>query len=470
MIVPKRIDKICGVPFSPETRGVRVAPLRGNHYYAFNYDQPSGVKLLRGSIARRLLRLVAEGSGVPQITACRTREDLALAKHRLLFVKEDPSLYNPGFNSNQKSFHIWLHVINGCNFRCFYCYIPHLQSHIDPALINKYSMSEETARAVIDGLLAFCRQNRIPRLHIKFAGGEPSLNLPLIESFCKTMTAAAGDTQVSYGMISNGTFSTEKIAPILTAYGLRISISIDGFETTHDRTRFLISGNRRVGSWAKVRGNIHWLLANGIRPYLLFTLTRNNASSAETFASWAHSHGLGFRISPIRLRRAPTEQELDLLLRCTSSLYTRLGKEMPTSLDFERDARFAEWNLQKRKLAACGSCRNYVAVSEIGEIRSCQMSDQQGYNFRTHTLDQALQGFRQVPTTALLAQPHLKTGACTECEYYRVCVGGCPQHTISVHGTSDVPSPWCRLYGTLMPIYIKAKAEHMLRQISALCR
>lgn len=196
-------------------------------------------------------------------------------------------------------------------------------------------------------------------------------------------------------------------------------------------------------------------------------MTKRNASSLSAFASWAHAQGLGFRLSPVRLPRPPTVEELEVVSEHTSSLYFQLGRKMPTSLNFERDARFAEWNLRKKKMIACGSCRNYLAVSETGEIRSCQMAVASNFNIHTHTIDQALVGFRLKADTELLAQPHLKAGPCTTCEYYHVCCGGCPQHTTAVYGTSDIPSPWCSLFGTLIPIYVKAKAHHLWRQVLA---
>jgi sulfatase maturation enzyme AslB (radical SAM superfamily) len=61
--------------------------------------------------------------------------------------------------------------------------------------------------------------------------------------------------------------------------------------------------------------------------------------------------------------------------------------------------------------------------------------------------------------------PEEKNGPCTKCEYFHVCTGGCPQHTIAVTKTGDLPSPWCGVFGNLLPKYIEARARHMLRQL-----
>jgi len=360
-----------------------------------------------------------------------------------------------------------LHVINGCNLRCFYCYIPHLESRIDPAEVSNHSLSDETAECVIRRLLEFCRVNRFTRLHIKFAGGEPTLNLPVIENFCRSATTAARDIRLSFGMISNGSFAVKDVQPLLARYNINLSISIDGFKDYHDQVRFVVLGDHRIGTWSMIEQNIQALLGFGIKPYILSTVTKRNAPSLQDFAYWAHSLGLGFRLSPVRLRQAPSELETEMIASQISSLYSWLGTTMPTSLNFERDARFAEWNLHKKKFNACGSCRNYIAVTEAGEIRSCQMSPSSPFNVHGHTINEALIGFQRHPNTATLAQPMLKNGACTKCEYYHVCSGGCPQHTLAVYGSTQHPSPWCKVFGEIAPVYIKAKATHLRRQLDA---
>jgi uncharacterized protein len=445
---------------------VHIAPLDSSFYYAFNFDEPSGVKLLRGALAERLLILKQNPKPVPEIDTYFTGLDRVLAAHKLLLVKSDPQAYYSRPPSAKKSFNVWLHVINGCNLKCFYCYIPQLESHINPAVINSNSLSNETAHCIIERLLAFCRTNGFTHLRIKFAGGEPTLNMPVVEQFCHSITEAAGDLHVSFGMISNGTFSIDDVQPLLTRHNISLSISVDGFESYHDRVRFSVSDGQRMGTWSTIERNITALMNFGIMPYLLYTVTKLNAASLHKFAEWAHSRKLGFRLSPVRLRRASLGPEIDEISSHISSLYSWLGASMPTSLMFERDARFAEWNLKKKKLSACGSCRNYLALTETGEIRPCQMSPSSPFNILGHTIDEALNGFRSHPHTATLADPSLKIGACKRCEYYHVCSGGCPQHTLSVQGVTDTPSPWCRLFGETAHPYIKAKALHLRRQLA----
>jgi uncharacterized protein len=402
------------------------------------------------------------------VERCISQSDQILAKHGLIRDNSGATRQLESITTKKHLFSVWLHVVNGGNFRCFYCYIPELKATVDPEVINKHSISPLTSELVIDRLLEFARENNYSSLHVKFAGGEPTLNLPAIVHFCETSIKQAADIQVSFGIISNGSFSCDEVIPILRRYSFSISLSVDGFRESHNQIRFEILDREKIGSWDTLDRNVERLQDAGLTPYFLYTVTKLNAESLIPFANWAHSRGIGFRLSPVRRPSAPTSSENNILIKNITELYTHLGVNMPTSLNFGRDARFAEWNLKKRKISSCGSCRNYVAVSEVGQIRPCQMSVSEGVSIGQHSIREALVIFQQADSTALIARPEHRRGACTRCEFFHVCTGGCPQHTSSVHGTVEHPSPWCQLYGTIMPVYIKAKAKHMWRQICAL--
>lgn len=302
----------------------------------------------------------------------------------------------------------------------------------------------------------------------KSKAGEPSLNVKVIDHFCQSLLASGTGIHVTFGLISNGSFAFPPISALLERYNIRMSISVDGFQHSHDQVRFTMNGNERLGTWSIVEQNVDHLIRSGIPPYLLYTITPLNATSVEQFTTWAHSRGLGFRVSPVRMKRPPSDSEIQTVKTALESLYASLAHTMPVDLHFERDARFAEWNLKKKKAGAWGSCRNYVAITEKGEIRPCQMSARTDFNVALHTIDQALTGFSQDSSTRPIAEPATRTGACTQCEYYHVCAGGCPQHTLAPRGSADQPSSRCNLFGGLMLTYVKAKGQHLRRKIAFL--
>jgi radical SAM protein with 4Fe4S-binding SPASM domain len=73
-------------------------------------------------------------------------------------------------------------------------------------------------------------------------GGEPLLHPDFFE-----IMAHARDAGLSWGMTSNATLITPRVAQRLAEVGMRtISVSIDGLEATHDRLRATPGGYRRA--------------------------------------------------------------------------------------------------------------------------------------------------------------------------------------------------------------------------------
>ena len=64
----------------------------------------------------------------------------------------------------------WLHVANACNLRCSYCYL----TKTDEA------MSDETGRQAVRAVFRSARAGGFRAVKLKYAGGEPTLNLPLV--------------------------------------------------------------------------------------------------------------------------------------------------------------------------------------------------------------------------------------------------------------------------------------------------
>ena len=61
----------------------------------------------------------------------------------------------------------WLHITNACNLRCDYCYL----------VKSNDCMTEQVEHACIDALVRSAVSGGFRRIKIKFAGGEPSLQV-----------------------------------------------------------------------------------------------------------------------------------------------------------------------------------------------------------------------------------------------------------------------------------------------------
>lgn len=439
-------------PYSREARSVSVCELPSGFSYAFDYEHPNDVVLLSPRGAARLKELMA---GSPPVD---DELDRALAK--AMGVRSGPTA------SSGRTLSVWLHFIDACNFSCFYCYVPGLEKDADPAAIDARTMQTSDFRLVLSRLIQFARATGYRELHLKVAGGEPTLNLPRLVEFLNIAAGqASSDLNITFGMISNGSFSAEELLPILERFDVGLSLSIDGVGPSHDRIRYERQDGAKLGTWRAVSDNARRLADAGRPPYLLYTVTPANYADIHSFGDFARSHGLGYRLSLLRSSRGPSPEWQDRILEELVALYRRLAQVQPTAMPIARFARFAEWSLAKRKELACSTCRDYFAVDARGRAASCQMAfDRPLGSLVEAPFEEITAAALSRPDTRMLGNPSSRTGACTRCTYFHVCAGGCPQHTLRARGSTDVPSVWCRVYGALVPVYVEAIASQMDRR------
>jgi uncharacterized protein len=139
-----------------------------------------------------------------------------------------------------------------CNFACDYCY----QGDRDD--YNKFAekMTLETAARV--GLWIERELDRVRpgRLTLMFFGGEPLLNVPVMNYLAEQVSRAAAERSVplTMTMITNGLLLTPEIVDRLVPLGLKsVKITLDGDRDTHNRMRPLRGGQ---GTFDRIVENI----------------------------------------------------------------------------------------------------------------------------------------------------------------------------------------------------------------------
>jgi uncharacterized protein len=171
-----------------------------------------------------------------------------------------------------------LHVSARCNLRCDYCYL----GRSDGGL-----MSEDVALRAFDLLLD--ESLGAPRLSVVFFGGEPLLNLALIERVAREARrrASAEGRTVSFHITTNGTLLTPEAAERLSAVGASVLVSIDGDRAGHDAHRRFEDGR---GSYDAIADNLA-RLPGGFSIAARATVTE---SSPALPVLVRHLEGLGF--------------------------------------------------------------------------------------------------------------------------------------------------------------------------------
>ena len=145
---------------------------------------------------------------------------------------------------------ITFQVTEDCNLKCSYCY-----------QINKTHnrMNFETAKKFIDYIFecrtkknTFFSEENVSGLVINFIGGEPFLEIELIEKIVEYFELKFLECQESpwflehiYSFTSNGTlYFTDKVQQFIRKYRhlINISITVDGNKILHDKCRIFPNG------------------------------------------------------------------------------------------------------------------------------------------------------------------------------------------------------------------------------------
>ena len=138
-------------------------------------------------------------------------------------------------------------VTQRCNLECDYCYIGKGPSR----------MSVDVATRVVD--FAFRRTPQSEKIEIGFFGGEPLLELPLIEEIACLVRSQPGYTPERVGLtvVTNGTPVTVRALDLLCRHDIALGISCDGPPDLQDRHRRFRDGR---GTGARVEAAIRQAL------------------------------------------------------------------------------------------------------------------------------------------------------------------------------------------------------------------
>jgi len=146
-----------------------------------------------------------------------------------------------------------LNVTNRCNMSCAYCYV-------EKEVEDKEFMEWRLAKKAITDFLGLQKRHGHPKAEIRFFGGEPLLNWPVIERAIDHAESTGEGIKINYIINTNGTIMNSRISRKLSDSGVQVLISLDGIGDVNDSCRKLLSGK---GSFRKIDQCIDKLLSDG---------------------------------------------------------------------------------------------------------------------------------------------------------------------------------------------------------------
>lgn len=150
--------------------------------------------------------------------------DNTLAKNNQIFLQE---------NSNQRILNrLVIHLTNDCNMRCQYCY-----AHGGNYLSNRDIMAFDTFDQLIH---VFFQKFDVIKV-VQFFGGEPLMNIPLLQYACEQfeLRALERNYTINFGIVTNGTLMDTKFIELVKKYSINVTVSYDGHPLVNDIMRVM---------------------------------------------------------------------------------------------------------------------------------------------------------------------------------------------------------------------------------------
>lgn len=129
-----------------------------------------------------------------------------------------------------------IHLANGCNLRCLYCYANGGVYHSNTAFIENRTI--DRIFEIFYGQFDFIES-------IQLFGGEPLLNMDAIEYVCKKIEriCEGKERKTNIGLVTNGTLINDRFIDLVNQYNLQVTISYDGNEIVNDMLRIDTNNN-----------------------------------------------------------------------------------------------------------------------------------------------------------------------------------------------------------------------------------
>ncbi|MCD6118685.1 radical SAM protein [bacterium] len=311
-----------------------------------------------------------------------------------------------------------LHVTDDCNLACPYCFIHGKKPRY---------LSKDTAKLAVDFLLRESRGTR--EISILFIGGEPLLNMPVMEfvvHYAKMRAKETGKT-VGFSITTNGTLLNQNSLEFFIRNNIPFLLSIDGAKETQDTYRrykdgrgtfddlaSLIEEMKKIKVWLGVRmtptpSTVHRLHLDvkalfdiGVNQYII---------GVATGIPWSNDDLSVYKDELLKVANWYVEKKLE---GCALRI-SQFGDSPKYKLG------------ALRYIWGCGAGRGRISVSTDGEIQGCAKI--QGLNDLSGLINfgNVRSGWTNLAAryAFICTMIHLRR-FCDKCDLQFDCAGGCP--------------------------------------------
>lgn len=310
-----------------------------------------------------------------------------------------------------------------CNLSCVHCLSS--SGRRDPR-----ELTTEECKAVIDEL------ERMQVFYVNIGGGEPTVRPDFWE-----LVDYATAHRVGVKFSTNGVKIDAEVATRLAASDyVDVQISLDG--ATADVNDLV----RGPGSYATAIRAMEHLAAAGFKGFKIsVVVTRQNAGQLDDFKAIADRYGAQLRLTRLRPsgRGADVWDELHPTAQQQRELYDWLLDHGDNVLTGDSFFHLSAYGKSLPGLNLCGAGRVVCLIDPVGDVYACPFAIHDTF-LAGNVRDEG--GFtrvwRESDLFTDLRSPQTG-GACTKCEHFDSCRGGCMAAKFFTGLPLDGPDPEC---------------------------
>ena len=357
-------------------------------------------------------------------------------------------------SSNPKILTVIFKGLDKCNSGCSFCSVGNTTGKI---------MQEADFQVVTERLQELVKQWSMETLHFTFHGGEPTLlGAEFIEKICRTVCTLA--PSVKFNMQSNLINLPDSIIDVVDRYQIKIGTSVDPL----GMDRVSKSGENLFWPWLK---NYVGLSLRGCPPGAIYVVTRNSLGNAQQVYDICEAIGniTGQRFSLqvnhvyAQGRAGWSGSNINISAEEFGGFITQMWKiwEMKgRTLSLSPIDIFAEYfrhggkkPLETLMCAFSKDCaRSHVGIDFDLNVAACgRRLDSRAFigNLRNDSLVHILENNEEMDAFATRAEKLQQKEPCSQCEYFKLCHGGCPDDAFLGMGGINERSPLCEGYKML---------------------
>jgi uncharacterized protein len=330
-----------------------------------------------------------------------------------------------------------LNLTNACNISCTYCYVRDIGA--------PDNMTWPIAKKILDSFFKLQKRHGHTHSLIRFFGGEPMLNWPILEHILEYVQTIKEEIEVDYILNTNGTVLTSHMVQAIAKNRVRVALSLDGVGPVNDRFRKFRSGQ---GAFTVIDRNLNMLLASGCPVGIETTLGDHNHGHLKELVDYLVDKGTRHNCQvPLGLQSITVTPKDGLDNLSTDDKVTEIIETILYARKRGLDAMIGMVTLpfntllgKRRPGAYCSAMGEELCVYPNGEIYPCGI-----IKIRLGTIKDLEGIFKSddyIKTSQRIAG---NINACRGCDIEAFCAGGCAADAMALNGDIFHPTGNCEL-------------------------